>query len=69
MVPKLPGHSIRVGPNKSGERYLATCECSYVSAGRTSEALALGAAIHHLRKVAAQLRADGVSTRALHRSA
>lgn len=69
MVPKLPGHSIRVGLNKPGERYLAVCECGYRSATKISEAVALGSAVHHLRKVAAQLRADGVSTRSLHRSA
>jgi hypothetical protein len=69
VVPKIPGHSIRVGPSTSGRRWLARCQCGYVSATRTSEALALGAAIHHLQKTARQLRVDGVSHQPIHRSA
>lgn len=62
-IPKTPGHSIRVVQLTSrGQRWVARCECGYVSASRTTDAVALGAAVHHLRKVAKALRENGSPT-------
>ncbi len=63
---RSPGHGFKIEQKPNG-KWIATCECGYVCAVRMTEALALGAAVIHLRKVKAQLRADGVSTTVRHR--
>ncbi len=83
MVPKIPGHSIRVEPTTSGRRWRIRCECGFggdqpnnpgmPTRTYATDVVALATAIRHLHKVQRdpvdQARRDGVSTRPLHRTA
>jgi hypothetical protein len=82
VVPKIPGHSIRVFPTESGRRWEVLCECGF--GGRhpnnpdtplrtyATDAVALAVAIRHLRKLMRApeeaARRNGLSTSPLHRA-
>lgn len=56
------GHFWQVEQTESGARWVASCECGYISATRTTERLALGAAFHHFAAEEVRSRVDGLST-------
>lgn len=51
------GHKLDVEPR--GQRWRAVCSCGYESTGRTSQALALAAAVHHAGGVAGEATRNG----------
>ena len=56
----LPAHVVYVEPTESGARWSAKCTCGYRSTTRINDALALEAAVHHLRVTEQELRRNGV---------
>jgi hypothetical protein len=66
----VPGHSLTVKRTESGRRWVCDCTCGYRCATRVTETQAMGAGIHHVLKLKAELRRNGQeSVTRLHRSA
>jgi hypothetical protein len=64
MTLRVKGHEIgtRQSASKSSAgRWFAECSCGYRSSSRTSEDIAAGAALHHVTKVIAEYRRNGIT--------
>lgn len=53
------GHQTTVHTYGAGTKHRAACTCGYTSTRRRTPALAVEAAVHHLRKVVAESRCNG----------
>ena len=60
---ELIGHYRGAVIHQANDRWRAECECGYVSATRTSAALAVEAVEHHRRKMLSESNRNGVSLR------
>ena len=63
-----PGHRAWIERTESGRRFVAKCECGYVSATRAIERTALSAAVHHVTGVIAQLKRAEIEGRRVERA-
>lgn len=59
MPVTVDGHHIGTRQNPSG-RWVAVCSCGYSSSSSITESWAAGSAIHHVRKVLADRRRNGL---------
>ena len=62
MLLESVGHTPGGILSKTPEKHRYECSCGYVSTFRRTQQLAVQAGIHHMRKAAQELRANGVSS-------
>lgn len=55
------GHRGFMLTKTAGGRFYVECSCGYRSVTKTTEKIAVGSGVHHLRKVLREFKAQGVS--------
>ena len=67
-IANATGHTSVEGFETSGGKFYVRCSCGYRSTNKRTVALAIGSGVHHIKKVAREFFASGVSLAQVERS-